>query len=40
MARWREVVFAFVQRNSERSAVYFGVPAHQVVEMGTELKSN
>ena len=38
MARWREVIFAFVQRNSERSAVYFGVPAQQVVEIGTEIE--
>ncbi len=38
MARWREEVFAFVQRNSERSAVYFGVPAQQVVEIGTEIE--
>lgn len=38
MARWREIFFAFVQRNSERSAVYFGVPARQVVEIGTEIE--
>ncbi len=37
MARWREAIFAFMQRNSERSAVYFGVPAAQVVELGTEI---
>ena len=37
MARWREAIFAFMQRNSERSAVYFGVPASQVVELGTEI---
>lgn len=37
MARWREAIFAFLQRNSERSAVYFGVPASQVVELGTEI---
>ncbi|MBV9757669.1 MAG: KUP/HAK/KT family potassium transporter [Alphaproteobacteria bacterium] len=38
MARWREEIFAFVQRNSERTAVYFGVPASQVVEVGTEIE--
>ncbi len=38
MARWREAIYAFVQRNSERSAVYFGVPPLQVVEMGTEIE--
>ncbi len=38
MAHWREVLFSFVQRNSERSAVYFEVPPLQVVEMGTELE--
>jgi KUP system potassium uptake protein len=38
MARWREFIFAFVQRNSERSASYFGVPASQVVEIGTEIE--
>ena len=38
MAHWREVIFAFVQRNSERSATYFSVPSLQVVEMGTEIE--
>ena len=38
MAHWREVVFAFVQRNSERSAAYFGMPGRQVVEIGTEIE--
>ena len=38
MARWREVIFAFIQRNSERSAAYFGVPPLQVVEIGTEIE--
>ncbi|MBV9826068.1 MAG: KUP/HAK/KT family potassium transporter [Alphaproteobacteria bacterium] len=38
MARWREIIFAFVQRNSERGATYFGVPARQVVQIGTEIE--
>jgi KUP system potassium uptake protein len=35
---WRENVFAFLQRNAERSAAFFGVPAKQVVEFGTEIE--
>ena len=38
MARWRESIFALMQRNSERPATYFGVPADQVVELGTEIE--
>jgi len=35
---WRENVFAFLQRNAERTAAFFDVPAKQVVEFGTELE--
>lgn len=35
---WREGVFAFLQRNAERSAAFFGVPTRQVVEFGTEIE--
>jgi KUP system potassium uptake protein len=35
---WRETVFAFLQRNAERTAAFFGVPAGQVVEFGTEIE--
>ncbi|TPQ34206.1 potassium transporter Kup, partial [Bradyrhizobium guangdongense] len=35
---WRESLFAFLQRNAERSAAFFGVPTGQVVEFGTELE--
>jgi KUP system potassium uptake protein len=35
---WRETVFAFLQRNAERSAAFFGVPPRQVVEFGTEIE--
>jgi KUP system potassium uptake protein len=35
---WRENVFAFLQRNAERSAAFFGVPTKQVVEFGTEIE--
>jgi KUP system potassium uptake protein len=38
MARWREAIFAVMHRNSERPATYFGVPADQVVELGTEIE--
>jgi KUP system potassium uptake protein len=35
---WRESLFAFLQRNAERSAAFFGVPTTQVVEFGTEIE--
>ena len=35
---WREMVFAFLCRNSQRNAVYFGVPPSQVIEIGTEIE--
>lgn len=35
---WRETVFAFMQRNAERTAAFFGVPTGQVVEFGTEIE--
>src|ERR1700761_9243061 len=35
---WREGLFAFLQRNAERSAAFFGVPTKQVVEFGTEIE--
>ena len=38
MAIWREALFAFMQRNAERSAAYFHVPVRQVIEVGTEIE--
>jgi KUP system potassium uptake protein len=38
MQVWREALFAFLQRNAERSAAFFGVPTRQVVEFGTEIE--
>ncbi len=38
MSLWRELVFAFLQRNAERTAAFFDVPARQVVEFGTEIE--
>ncbi|WP_312015109.1 KUP/HAK/KT family potassium transporter [Bradyrhizobium lablabi] len=35
---WREGLFAFLQRNAERTAAFFGVPTGQVVEFGTEIE--
>ncbi|WP_051346498.1 MULTISPECIES: potassium transporter Kup [unclassified Bradyrhizobium] len=35
---WRESLFAFLQRNAERTAAFFGVPTGQVVEFGTEIE--
>jgi KUP system potassium uptake protein len=35
---WRESLFAFLQRNAERTAAFFGVPTSQVVEFGTEIE--
>ncbi|CAH1651558.1 putative potassium transport system protein kup 3 [Hyphomicrobiales bacterium] len=38
MALWRESLFAFMQRNAERSAAHFHIPATQVVEVGVEIE--
>lgn len=38
MATWRENLFAFMQRNAERTGAFFGVPTRQVVEVGTEIE--
>ncbi len=38
LARWRKQVFAFMARNSERTAVYFGVPTAQAMELGLEIE--
>jgi KUP system potassium uptake protein len=35
---WREALYAFMQRNAERSAAYFCIPAKQVVEIGIEIE--
>jgi KUP system potassium uptake protein len=35
---WRESLYAFMQRNAERSAAYFCIPATQVVEVGIEIE--
>ena len=38
MARWREILFAWMNRNAERSGAYFRVPSRQVVEIGIEIE--
>jgi KUP system potassium uptake protein len=38
MALWREIIFAILCRNAERSAAYFCVPSAQVVEIGIEIE--
>ena len=38
MARWRESLFALMNRNAERSGAHFHVPSRQVVEIGIEIE--
>ncbi|WP_375465837.1 potassium transporter Kup [uncultured Methylobacterium sp.] len=38
MSGWREGLFAFMNRNAERTGAHFGIPAQQVVEVGTEIE--
>jgi KUP system potassium uptake protein len=35
---WREGLYAFMQRNAERSDAYFCIPVAQIVEMGIEIE--
>jgi KUP system potassium uptake protein len=38
MMRWRKVLFAFMSRNAGTPAVYFGLPANRVVELGVQIQ--
>ena len=38
MAVWRKSLFATMHLNANLPAVYFGVPAAQVVEVGVEVE--
>ncbi len=38
MAFWRERLFAFLARNAQRTASFYGIPTEQVVELGIELE--
>ena len=38
MAIWREKIFVFLSRNTQRASSYFHLPAEQVVEIGLVLE--
>lgn len=38
MAVWRERLYAFLARNAQRTATFYGIPAQQVVELGIEVE--
>ena len=38
MAIWREKIFVFMSRNSQRASSYFQLPSEQVVEIGLVLE--
>ena len=38
MALWRERIFVFLSRNTQRASSYFRIPANQVVEIGLVLE--
>ncbi|MBV8340778.1 MAG: KUP/HAK/KT family potassium transporter, partial [Gammaproteobacteria bacterium] len=38
MARWREGLFAFMHRNSQRPGTYFRIPPRQIMEIGVEFE--
>ena len=38
MARWRQHVFAFMSRNSQRAATFFNVPPDRVMEIGSQIR--
>lgn len=38
MAMWRKRLFALMDRNSQLAAVHFGVPAHRLLEIGSQVK--
>jgi len=38
MARWRESLFAFMHRNSQRPGSYFCIPTPQLLEIGVEFE--
>jgi KUP system potassium uptake protein len=37
MMRWREVLFAWMSRNSTTAMDFFGLPINRVVELGTQV---
>jgi len=38
MSPWRKRLFAIMSRNSQLAAAHFGVPAHRVFEVGSQIK--
>jgi KUP system potassium uptake protein len=38
MARWRQHLFAFMTRNSQRAATFFNVPPDRVMEIGSQIR--
>jgi KUP system potassium uptake protein len=38
MALWRDRLFAFLARNSQRATVYFAIPPNRLVEIGTQVE--
>jgi KUP system potassium uptake protein len=36
--RWRGSLFAFMKRNAESTGAFFGIPARQIIEVGTEIE--
>ncbi len=38
MAIWREHLFAFMSRNSERATAYFNIPGDKVIEVGIQVE--
>jgi len=38
MAMWRKRLFAIMGRNAQMAAAHFGVPAHRVVEIGSQVR--
>jgi KUP system potassium uptake protein len=38
MARWRQHLFAFMTRNSQRASTFFNVPPERVMEIGSQIR--
>jgi KUP system potassium uptake protein len=38
MARWREIIFAWMSRNATSAMDFFGIPTNRVIELGTQVE--
>jgi len=38
MARWRDKLFAFMQRNATPATAFFQIPGNRLVELGTQVE--